>query len=198
MTTEFDKKYLNSNTQIISGIDEAGRGPLAGDVCIAIVIMPLDDDKLIDGINDSKKISAKKRELLFDKIISQAIAYDIEFIDNFTIDKINILEATKLGMKKCIDNIKVKPDLVLIDAVKINNDTKTESIIKGDSLSYNIACASILAKVSRDRKMMELDKIYPQYNFKKHKGYGTKEHIENLKRFGKCPIHRDTFIKHFI
>lgn len=183
---------------LIGGIDEAGRGPLAGPVVCAMVIMPLDEDKIIDGINDSKKLTEKKREILFDKIINTAIAYDIEEVDNIKIDEINILNATKLGMMQCVENIEIKPDLILIDAVKLDVQIPTDSLIKGDAKSYNIACASIIAKVYRDRLMKDFDKKYPEYNFAKHKGYGTKEHIENLKKYGKCEIHRNSFIKHFV
>ena len=193
---DYEKKYYEAGYNLVAGIDEAGRGPLAGPVCVAIVIMPQDD--IIEEINDSKKLSEKKREMLYDKIINTAISYHIEFVDEKTIDRINILNATKLGMLKCINNIPVTPEIVLIDAVKIDSDVKTESVIHGDALSYNIAAASILAKVSRDRLMVELDKKYPEYNFKKHKGYGTKEHIEALKKYGKCDIHRDSFIGHFV
>lgn len=195
---DYENKYLNNGYKLIAGIDEAGRGPLAGPVCVAIVVMPLDEEDRIIGINDSKKISEKKRDLLYDEILRKAIAYHIELVDENTIDTINILNATKLGMLTCINSIEPKPDVVLIDAVKIDSDIPTESIIKGDALSYSIACASILAKVTRDRYMLEMDKKYPEYNFKKHKGYGTKEHIENLKKFGKCEIHRESFIKNFI
>lgn len=194
---EYENKYLNSGCTFIAGVDEAGRGPLAGPVSVAAVIMPLGENDIIEGVNDSKKLSEKKREMLYDKIIQKAIAYSVVFIDEKTIDKVNILNATKMGMIKAIENLKTKPDVVLIDAVKLDINVKTESIIKGDALSYSIACASILAKVSRDRLMLELDKTYPQYNFKKHKGYGTKEHIKNLKEFGPCKIHRQTFIKNF-
>lgn len=193
----FDKEYQTEAIKLIAGIDEAGRGPLAGPVAVASVIMPLDRD-IIEGINDSKKLTEKKREKLFDEIIEKAIAYHIELIDHEVIDDINILNATKLGMKKCIEGLKVKPDTVLIDAVKIDSSIPTHSIIKGDAQSYNIACASILAKVSRDRLMVELDSIYPEYGFKKHKGYGTKAHIEALKTYGKCDIHRNSFIKNFV
>lgn len=193
----FDKEYQTEAIKLIAGIDEAGRGPLAGPVAVASVIMPLDRD-IIEGINDSKKLTEKKREKLFDEIIEKAIAYHIELIDHEVIDNINILNATKLGMKKCIEGLKVKPDTVLIDAVKIDSSIPTHSIIKGDAQSYNIACASILAKVSRDRLMVELDSIYPEYGFKKHKGYGTKAHIEALKTYGKCDIHRNSFIKNFV
>lgn len=195
---DYENKYLDKGYKLIAGIDEAGRGPLAGPVCIAMVIMPLDKESIIEGINDSKKLTEKKRDALFEKIKEKAIAYQIEFIDKDTIDTINILNATKLGMLTCINNIKIKPDVVLIDAVKLNTDIEFESIIKGDALSYSIACASILAKVSRDKLMIEIDKEYPQYNFAKHKGYGTKAHIEALKNYGKCPYHRESFIKNLV
>lgn len=193
---DYEIKYYDSGFNLIAGIDEAGRGPLAGPVCVAIVVMP--KEPIIDKVNDSKKLTEKKREKLFDQIKELAIDYHIELIDEKIIDEINILNATKLGMKNCIEKIKTRPDIVLIDAVKLDVDVPTDSIIHGDALSYNIACASILAKVTRDRLMLEYDEKYPDYNFKKHKGYGTKEHIENLKKYGKCPIHRDTFIKNFI
>lgn len=191
---DYENKYKGKR---IAGIDEAGRGPLAGPVVCACVIMPLDEDKLIDGINDSKKLAEKKREELYDKIIERAIAYSIVEVDERTIDRINILNATKLGMKRALDGLKVKPDIVLIDAVKLDTDLPQDNIIKGDAKSYNIASASILAKVYRDRLMKKLSVKYPQYNFAKHKGYGTKEHIENLKKYGKCELHRETFIKNF-
>jgi len=194
----FDKSYQTENIKLIAGVDEAGRGPLAGPVAVASVIMPLGEGDIIEGVNDSKKLTEKKREKLFDEIVSKAIAYHIELIDHKTIDEINILNATKLGMKNCIENLEMKPDLVLIDAVKLETKFPIESIIKGDAKSYNIACASILAKVSRDRLMQEFDEIYPEYGFKKHKGYGTKAHIEALKKYGKCDIHRNSFIKNFV
>lgn len=195
---EYENEFLTQGYNYIAGIDEAGRGPLAGPVVCAIAMMPLEKDKIIDGVNDSKKLSPKVREMLYDKIVNTALAYDIQVVDNNVIDKINILNATKQGMLNCIDNISITPDIVLIDAVKLNSEIKTVSIIKGDEKSYSIACASILAKVYRDRLMLEMDKKYPQYEFKNHKGYGTQKHIELLKKFGKCDIHRNTFIKHFI
>lgn len=195
---DYEKEYLSKGCKYIAGIDEAGRGPLAGPVCVASVIMPLDEENIIEGINDSKKLSEKKRDLLYDKIMEKAIAYHIELVDEETIDKINILNATKVGMMVCINELSVKPDIVLIDAVKIDSDIETVSIIKGDQLSYSIACASILAKVTRDRLMLEIDKEYPEYGFAKHKGYGTKVHIEALKKYGKCPRHRNSFIGHFV
>ena len=195
---EYENEFLTQGYNYIAGIDEAGRGPLAGPVVCAIAMMPLEKDKIIDGVNDSKKLSPKVREMLYDKIVNTALAYDIQVVDNNVIDKINILNATKQGMLNCIDNISITPDIVLIDAVKLDSEIKTVSIIKGDEKSYSIACASILAKVYRDRLMLEMDKKYPQYEFKNHKGYGTQKHIELLKKFGKCDIHRNTFIKHFV
>lgn len=195
----YEEKYVLNGIDLIAGVDEAGRGPLAGPVVCACVIMPMEKDKIIDEINDSKKLSAKKREILFDKIKQIAIDYKIEFVDEKIIDEINILNATKMGMENCINALNQKPEIVLIDAVKgLNIPYESESIIHGDALSYNIAAASILAKVSRDRYMEEMDKIYPEYNFAKHKGYGTKEHIQNLQKYGKCKIHRESFIKNFI
>ena len=191
---DYEKKYQG---KLIAGIDEAGRGPLAGPVVCACVIMPLDEDKIIEGINDSKKLSAKKRDVLYDKIIEKAISYKIVEVDHKTIDEINILESTRKGMKEAVEGLNITPDIVLIDAVNIDTCLPQESIIKGDTLSYNIAAASILAKVYRDRLMEKLDKKYPEYGFKKHKGYGTKSHIEALKKYGKSEIHRDSFIKNF-
>ena len=191
----YETKYPN---HVIAGIDEAGRGPLAGPVVCAAVIMPLNKDEIIEGVNDSKKLTAKKREELYQKIIDKALSYSICEIDEKTIDEINILNATKIGMKKCLNNLKIKPDIVLTDAVKIETNLPQENIIHGDALSYNIAAASILAKVYRDNLMIKMHKIYPQYNFSKHKGYGTKEHIKNLVNYGDCPLHRKTFIKNFI
>lgn len=195
---DFENRYLAKGCKLIAGIDEAGRGPLAGPVAVAIAIMPLDKDSIIEGVNDSKKLTEKKREALYQQIVDRAIAYHVELVDEDTIDSINILNATKLGMLTCLETIDPKPDITLIDAVKLDTEYPTESIIKGDALSYSIACASILAKVTRDRLMLELDKKYPEYGFKKHKGYGTKAHIEALKKYGKCPIHRDSFIGHFV
>ena len=196
---EYENNLISSGYNTIAGVDEAGRGPLAGPVVIASCIMPLGSESIIDGIDDSKKLSEKKREALFDKIKSTAISYSIAIISEKTIDQINILNATKQGMKQSIENLSTKPDIVLVDAVSgLDVNVKCMPIVHGDALSYSIAAASILAKVTRDHLMVELDKKYPNYNFKKHKGYGTKEHIENLKKFGKCEIHRDTFIKKFV
>ena len=192
---DYEKKYQG---QIIAGIDEAGRGPLAGPVVCACVIMPLGEEQIIDGVNDSKKLSEKKREQLYEQILKTAISYCIVEVDEKTIDEINILNATKEGMKKAFEGLKTKPDIVLVDAVKLDIDAKQDNIIKGDALSYNIAAASILAKVYRDRLMKEIDSKYPQYQFAKHKGYGTKVHIDAIKTFGPCPLHRKTFIKNFV
>ena len=184
--------------QYICGIDEAGRGPLAGPVVVGAVIMP--KDSFIEGVNDSKKVSEKKREKLYDLITEEAIAYSVGIIDHNTIDEINILNATKLGLKNAIEELKVKPDIILVDALN-NMDTNGipyKSIIKGDAKVYSIACASIIAKVTRDRIMRQWDSIYPVYGFERHKGYGTAAHIAAIKEHGPCIIHRKTFIKNFI
>lgn len=194
---EYERQLQESGARFIAGIDEAGRGPLAGPVVVAGVIMPLGDSDIIEGVNDSKKLSAKKRDLLFDKIMEKAIDVQVAIIDNETIDRDNILNATKNGMLQCINGFK-QVDRVLIDAVKLDTKVATLSIIHGDALSYSIAAASIIAKVTRDRLMLEYDTQYPQYNFAKHKGYGTAEHIRLLKEYGPCPIHRRTFIGHFV
>lgn len=193
---DYENKYKNLG--LIAGIDEAGRGPLAGPVVCACVVMPLESDKIIEGINDSKKLSPQKREFLFEKIVNTALDFCIVPIEHTIIDRINILNATKTGMKKCLEGLKNPPYVVLVDAVRVDTQVKQENIIKGDCLSYNIACASILAKVSRDRLMVRYSKEYPDYCFEKHKGYATKEHIFALKEFGKCPIHRDSFLKNFL
>ncbi len=192
----FEKQLLASGARLIGGMDEAGRGPLAGPVVAAAVIMPLDD--IIEGIDDSKKVSEKKREILYDKIIEKAIAYKICLADEKVIDEINILSATKKAMTECVMGLSVRPDIVLVDAVKLTLEVPTKAIIKGDALSYSIAAASILAKVYRDRLMREYDIIYPAYGFSKHKGYGTKEHIDALRTVGPSPIHRRSFITHFV
>lgn len=195
---DYEKAELKKNNNLIAGVDEVGRGPLAGPVVTAAVIMDLND--LIEGVDDSKKLSEKKRLSLCEKIKEKAIAYSITEVDNFVIDEINILNATKDCMKKSILSLNKKPEVVLIDAVKLDGLDGIEqvSIIKGDAKSYSIACASILAKVHRDNLISKMDEIYPGYNFSKHKGYGTKEHIEAIKKFGPCPIHRKSFIKKII
>ena len=182
----------------ICGIDEAGRGPLAGPVVVAGVIMP--KDSMIEGVNDSKKVSEKKRELLYDKIIEEAISYSVAIIGQDVIDEINILNATKQGVTSVVKGLDVRPDLIAIDALEhINTDgVPYESIIKGDAKCYSIAAASILAKVTRDRIMREWDSVYPQYGFMQHKGYGTAAHIAAIKENGPCLIHRKSFIKNFI
>ena len=185
---KFDREF---SARVICGVDEAGRGPLAGPVSVAAVIMPLDD--VIEGIDDSKKLSESKREALYELIIKKALAYKCVMKDNTVIDEINILEATKAAMREAIDGLSIKPDLILIDAVKLGYENEMP-IIKGDATSYNIAAASIIAKVSRDRLMREYDAMYPEYGFAKHKGYGTKAHIDAIRLHGACPIHRRTFI----
>ena len=191
---KFEKEYYDQGLFLVGGADEVGRGPLAGPVVCAAVIMPVDCK--IEGIDDSKKLSEKKREELYDLIIEEAVAYDIEFVDEKIIDEINILNATKLCMSKAINNLKVKPDVMLIDALEgLDVDCKTKAIIKGDSLSYNIGAASIIAKVTRDRFMVQMDEKYPGYGFAKNKGYGTKEHMDALKSIGPCEMHRRSFIK---
>ena len=195
MTSDLFNYDLSLGVEKLAGVDEAGRGPLAGPVVTACCMMPL--DRIVEGINDSKKVSEKKRDALFD-IIKEIADYNISIIDRDVIDEINILEATKKSMTESVLGMLNKPELVLIDAVKLNLDCPTKSIIKGDATSYNIAAASILAKVTRDRIMLEADKLYPEYGFAKHKGYGTKAHIEAILKYGPCPIHRKTFIKNFI
>ena len=194
---EYERIAQQAGAKYVGGIDEAGRGPLAGPVVVAGVIMPLEENSLIDGVNDSKKLSAKKRDLLFDKILATALDVQVAIIGCEEIDEINILNATKKGMLQCINGFKAV-DKVFIDAVKLDCSVPTLSIVHGDALSYSIAAASIVAKVTRDRLMLQYDEQYPQYNFAKHKGYGTAEHIRLLKEFGPCPIHRRTFIGHFV
>ena len=192
---EIDKSYFKEGYNYICGIDEAGRGPLAGPVVVAAVIMP--KDSMIEGVNDSKKVSEKKREKLYELIIEEAISYSVGIVDQNEIDRINILNATKAGLTEAVRTLKVKPELILVDALT-NIDTcgvPYQSIIKGDAKSYSIAAASIIAKVTRDRIMREWDKVYPQYGFEKHKGYGTKQHTQALLEYGACPIHRKTFLK---
>lgn len=193
---EIEKAYINQN-KVICGIDEAGRGPLAGPVCAAAVIMPPDD--IIEGIRDSKKISAHKREMLYKKIIDTCIDYAIEFVDNHIIDEINIHNATFLAMNRALNKLKIKPDIILVDGYKIPNiDIEQHAIIKGDMRSYSIACASILAKVSRDRFMINISHEFPGYFFEKHKGYGTKLHIDVIRNIGPSSIHRRTFLKNIL
>ncbi len=194
---ELEKDLYNKGFKKICGIDEAGRGPLAGPVVVAGVIMP--EDSMIEGINDSKKVTEKRREKLYDIIKEEAISYSIAVIDHNVIDEINILNATKQGVTDVVDGLDVKPDLIIVDALTHINTRGIpyEPIVKGDAKCYNIAAASILAKVTRDRIMRQWDEIYPQYGFASHKGYGTAKHISAIKEYGLCPIHRRTFTKHF-
>ena len=193
-----EKELYEKGFEYICGIDEAGRGPLAGPVVVAGVIMP--KDSMIEGVNDSKKVSEKKREKLYNVILEEAISYSVAIIGQDVIDEINILNATKDGVTKVVEGLDVKPNLILVDALTHINTKGIpyDSIIKGDAKCYNISCASIIAKVTRDRIMREWDEIYPQYGFINHKGYGTAKHIQALKEYGPCPIHRKTFIKHFV
>ncbi len=193
-----EEKLYSDIVKYIAGIDEAGRGPLAGPVVVGIVILP--KDSMIEGVNDSKKVSEKKREKVYEEIIKEAIDWGVGICDQNEIDDINILQATKLALTRAIESLKTKPDLILVDALT-NIDTKGipyRSIIKGDAKEYSIAAASIIAKVTRDRMMYEYDKIYPQYGFAGHKGYGTAKHIAAIKENGPCMIHRKTFIKNFM
>lgn len=195
---ELEKDLNIKGMEYIAGIDEAGRGPLAGPVVIASVIMP--NESFIEGVNDSKKISEKKREKLYEQIIEEALTYSVSIIDEKKIDEINILNATKMGVTNCIENLKIKPNIILVDALE-HIDTKGipyMSIIKGDAKSYSIAAASIIAKVTRDRIMRQWDEVFPVYGFEKHKGYGTAKHIEAIKEYGLCPIHRKSFTKNFV
>ena len=195
---EIDKSYFKEGYNYICGIDEAGRGPLAGPVVVAAVIMP--KNSMIEGVNDSKKVSEKKREKLYELIIEEAISYSVGIVDQNEIDRINILNATKAGLTEAVRTLKVKPELILVDALT-NIDTcgvPYQSIIKGDAKSYSIAAASIIAKVTRDRIMREWDKVYPQYGFERHKGYGPAAHITAIKENGLCPLHRLSFVKNII
>lgn len=192
---EFEEKY--DSCSYICGIDEAGRGPLAGPVVAGAVVLP--KGKRILYVNDSKKLSEKKRDELFDIIKDEALTYAVGIISPERIDEINILQATYEAMRQAVNKLSVKPDIFLNDAVTIPGiEGKQVPIIKGDAKSLTIASASILAKVTRDRIMVEYDSMYPEYEFAKHKGYGTKAHIEAIKEYGPCPIHRKTFIKNFI
>lgn len=205
---EIEENLYDEGITSIAGIDEAGRGPLAGPVVVASVIMPR--ESMIEGVNDSKKVSEKKREKLYKEIINECIAYGVGIIDQEEIDKINILNATKEGLTKAIkgmeNNLKEKkqkiekPEIILVDALtKIDTDhIPYRSIIKGDSKSYSIAAASIIAKVTRDRIMRQWDEVYPMYGFAKHKGYGTVAHMEAIREYGLCPLHRRSFVKNIV
>jgi len=195
---EIENNLSKKGLNFICGIDEAGRGPLAGPVVVASVIMPI--NSMIEGVNDSKKVSEKKREKLYDLILEEAISYGVGIVDQNGIDEINILNATKRALTMSLQELTQKPDLILVDALN-NIDTlgiPYESIVKGDAKSYSIAAASIIAKVTRDRIMREWSNIYPQYEFEKHKGYGTANHIKAIKEYGLCPLHRKSFVKNII
>ena len=191
---DFDKNYIE-DYKLICGVDEAGRGPLAGPVCVAAVI--LNEDFIIEGINDSKKLTEKRREALYPQIISNAKSYKIVMIDEQTIDEINILNATMLGMKMAVEGLEIQPSFALIDGNKTPpiDNVETVTVVKGDSLSASIAAASILAKVSRDRYMIKLGTEYPEYLLEKHKGYGTVLHYQMIDQYGVKDFHRKSFLK---
>ena len=190
---EFEQNAKLKGYSSVCGVDEAGRGPLAGPVCAAAVILP--ENTVIEGVNDSKKLSEKKREALFDVIKSTALSYSIAYASVEEIESLNILNATMLAMKRAVEGLNVKADYAMIDGNRMPDlSIDGECIVKGDAKSMSIACASILAKVSRDRLLYEYAKEYPQYQFEKHKGYGTKAHVEALKEFGPCPYHRMSFL----
>lgn len=193
----YEHAAFQEGCRLVCGVDEAGRGPLAGPVCAAAVILPPNLE--IEGLNDSKKLTDKRRRALYDVITDQAIAYGIAFAREQEIDEINILQATFLAMRRAVEQLAIKPDLALVDGNREPDfgAIPIKTIIKGDSLSASIAAASILAKVTRDRYMEEQDIIYPQYGFALHKGYGTQAHYAALREFGACPLHRRTFLKKF-
>ena len=195
---EIEKEFFDKGISYIAGIDEAGRGPLAGPVVVGTVI--LKPDSMIEGVNDSKKISENKREKLYDIITKEALSYGVGIVYQEEIDEINILQATKKALTESIKQLEIKPNIIMVDALT-GIDTlgiPYKSIIKGDAKCYSIAAASIIAKVTRDRIMREWDKVYPEYGFASHKGYGTAKHIAAIKEFGPCPLHRRSFIKNFI
>ncbi len=201
---EYEKAFISQGYGLVAGVDEVGRGPLAGPVVCCSVIMPIGEDDLILGVDDSKKLSAKRREELATLIKEKAIAYSVYEIEPKVIDEINILEAVKTCMVKAVEGLKISPDALIVDGVdthlylgNVTNLKKVEYVVKGDFKSYTVGCASILAKVYRDNLMDKYDEIYPQYGFIKHKGYGTKMHIDAIKEFGPTPIHRRSFIKNF-
>lgn len=195
---KMENQYFEKGIQYLCGIDEAGRGPLAGPVVVAAVVMP--KDSKLEGVNDSKKVSEKKREMLYEQIKEEAISYSVAIVDEKEIDQVNILNATKEGLTTAIRGLKVKPERIIVDALT-GIDTcgiPYDSVIKGDAKCYSIAAASILAKVTRDRIMRKMDEVYPEYGFEKHKGYGTAAHIAAIKEYGLCPIHRKSFTKNFV
>ena len=192
---EFEKAAVNSGFSCICGVDEAGRGPLAGPVCAAAVILPA--GAVIEGLDDSKKLTEKKRERLYDIIKQTAVAYSVAYGTLEEIETVNILEATYLAMNRAIEGLNVKPDFALIDGNRVPRGIKIpcETIVKGDSKSMSVAAASVLAKVTRDRYMRGMAQTYPQYGFEKHKGYGTAAHYAAIREYGPCPIHRPSFLK---
>ncbi len=191
---EYEKKYSENGKKIVCGVDEAGRGPLAGPVCAAAVILP--EGLVIDGVNDSKKLSEKKREILYEIIKNKSVSYSINFASVEEIEELNILQATFLAMKRAINGLSKIPDVALIDGNRAPDlEIKTVTVVKGDSLSHSIACASILAKVTRDALMKNMASKYPEYFFEKHKGYGTALHVEMIKKYGPSPIHRLSFLR---
>jgi ribonuclease HII len=190
----WERRVQTETVSHIAGVDEAGRGPLAGSVVAAAVILPLDFDTLVLGVNDSKQLSHTQRESFYDQIIAKAVAYAIAEATPAEIDKINILRATHLAMRRAVAGLAITPDAVLVDGRPVPNLHKNcHNIIKGDSISLSIAAASILAKVTRDRQMVEAATLYPQYGFEKHKGYGAEEHLKALREHGPCPLHRRSF-----
>ena len=194
---KIEDSLYSEGYEYICGIDEAGRGPLCGPVVAAAVILP--KDKYIEGVNDSKKLSPKKREKLYDDIKKEAISVGIGIVDVDIIEEINILNATKLAMIKAVKDLKIKPDYLLIDGNQlIDIDIEKQTVVSGDAKSESIAAASIIAKVTRDRMLVNFDKLYPEYGFAKHKGYGTKMHIEAIKKYGLTPIHRKSFCKNLL
>ena len=199
---KYEENLYNEGYKCICGIDEAGRGPLAGPVVVGAAVMPRDSK--LEWVNDSKKVTEKRREILYDRITEEALAWGVGIISEKEIDELNILNATKKGLHlalgEVIEKLKQKPDIVIVDALREIDtfEIPYQSIIKGDATCYSISCASILAKVTRDRIMREWNEVYPMYDFEKNKGYGTAEHIKALKQYGPCPIHRRTFIKHFV
>lgn len=199
---KYEENLYSEGNNLICGVDEAGRGPLAGPVAVGAVVMK--KDSMLEWINDSKKVTEKRREILYDRIIEDSLAWSVRLISEKDIDELNILNATKKGVtlaiKDIIEQLKTKPDIIILDALR-EIDTFNipyQSIIKGDANCYSISCASILAKITRDRLMKEYDEKYPEYGFAKHKGYGTKMHIDAIKQYGPTEIHRKTFIENFV
>lgn len=191
----YENEAINKGYDIVCGVDEAGRGPLAGPVFAAAVILP--KGHIVDGVNDSKKLSEKKRDILYDKIIDECVCYSIGTASEKEIDEINILQATFLAMRRAVEGLEIKPQFALVDGNRtpMFNGVEVETVVKGDAKSASIAAASIIAKVSRDRYMLEMAEKYPEYHFEKHKGYGTKLHYEMIEQYGICELHRKSFLK---